>query len=135
MNHNKSEYLINTMTILPIICLAPLRISKPLKFLSMAAESHANADADAQLENAAQILANYPVPLTPPPPLISKNLELNRALTASSHSSLFSLSRKDVLFEDEWLIAVNKPHGIYCESILSSIQTFLNSDKGLTHLI
>ncbi|KAK6159822.1 hypothetical protein DH2020_003203 [Rehmannia glutinosa] len=56
-----------------------------------------------------------------------KNAELNRALTASSKSSLFSLSRNDVIFEDEWLIAVNKPQGIYCESILSSVQTLFSN--------
>ncbi|KAI3445313.1 hypothetical protein Pfo_001978 [Paulownia fortunei] len=95
----------------------------------MAAEAHMNSP-QTQLENAPQALENYPVPLSPPPPLISKNVELNRALTASSKSSLFSLSRKDVLFEDEWLIAVNKPQGIYCESILSSVHSLLITDQG-----
>ncbi|EPS60582.1 hypothetical protein M569_14220, partial [Genlisea aurea] len=78
-------------------------------------------------KSAAETLGNYPAPLSPPPPPISKDVELSRALTASSSSALFSLSENDVLFEDEWLIAVNKPPGIYCESILSSVRTFLNS--------
>ncbi|KAL8061556.1 hypothetical protein ABFX02_02G093500 [Erythranthe guttata] len=117
------------MTRLPLFCQAPvLRISKPLQYLSMAAESRLNSP-NTQPENAPQSLQNYPVPLSPPPPLLSKNVELNRALTASSKSSLFSLSRKDVLFEDEWLIAVNKPNGIYCETILSSVQILLNTDQ------
>lgn len=122
------------MTRMPLCCRAPivLRISKPLEFLSMAlaAEAHMNSS-QSQSENAPQTIDNYPVPLSPPPPLISKNVELNRALTASSKSSLFSLSRKDVLFEDEWLIAVNKPQGIYCESILSSVHGLLNTEQGL----
>lgn len=108
---------------------ALLRISKPVRFSSMAAEGHTNSSQLQPEENSLQTLAHYPVPLSPPPPLLSKNVELNRALTASSKSSLFSLSRNDVLFEDEWLIAVNKPQGIYCETILSSVVTLLSNDQ------
>lgn len=64
---------------------------------------------------------NYPVPLSPQLPAISKQIELSRAMSAASKSSLFALSRTDILYEDEWLIAVNKPQGIYCESVLSSV--------------
>ncbi|XP_017977550.1 PREDICTED: RNA pseudouridine synthase 1 [Theobroma cacao] len=69
---------------------------------------------------------NYPTPLSPPLPSISKDIELARAMTASSKSSLFELSRSDILYEDEWLIAVNKPQGIYCDSVLASIPRFLS---------
>lgn len=71
-------------------------------------------------------LGNYPVPLSPRLPSISKDIELSRAMSASSRSSLFAVSRSEVLFEDEWLIAVNKPQGVYCEAILSSIPSLLN---------
>ncbi|KAK8698043.1 hypothetical protein V6N13_114175 [Hibiscus sabdariffa] len=47
-------------------------------------------------------------------------------MTASSKSSLFGLSRGDVLYEDEWLIAVNKPKGIYCDTVLASVPRFLS---------
>lgn len=47
-------------------------------------------------------------------------------MSASSKSSLFTLSRSEVLFEDEWLIAINKPQGVYCESILSSVPILFN---------
>ncbi|XP_057515053.1 RNA pseudouridine synthase 1 [Amaranthus tricolor] len=70
-------------------------------------------------------LSSYPTPLSPPLPLISKQIELNRAMDASSRSSLYSLSRENVIFEDQWLIVVNKPSGIYCESVLSSVPQFL----------
>ncbi|KAH6794170.1 Pseudouridine synthase family protein [Perilla frutescens var. hirtella] len=103
---------------------ALLRISKPIRLSSMAAEAPTNSS-----QLLPETLAHYPVPLSPPPPLLSKNVELNRALTASSKSSLFSLSRNDVLFEDEWLIAVNKPQGIYCEAILSSARSLLSIDQ------
>ena len=64
---------------------------------------------------------NYPVPLSPPLPPISKQLELSRAMSAASNSSLFSLSPADILYHDDHLIAVNKHPGIYCETLLSSL--------------
>lgn len=69
---------------------------------------------------------NYPVPLSPPLPSLSKNIELSRALIASSKSALFSLSRTHVLYEDQWLIAINKPQGVYCENVLSAVPGLLN---------
>ncbi|MBA0710014.1 hypothetical protein Golax_025017 [Gossypium laxum] len=71
-------------------------------------------------------LQNYPTPLSPPLPSISKDIELARAMSASSKSSLFGLSRSDILYEDEWLIAINKPQGIYCDTILASVPRFLS---------
>ncbi|GAB4850667.1 hypothetical protein Ancab_029978 [Ancistrocladus abbreviatus] len=76
----------------------------------------------------------YPISLSPPLPSISKEVELSRAMTASSKSSLFILSRNDVIFEDEWLIVVNKPQGIYCESVLSSVPRLLEESTDLDPL-
>ncbi|KAF7851245.1 hypothetical protein BT93_L4289 [Corymbia citriodora subsp. variegata] len=70
--------------------------------------------------NAPESPMNYPVPLSPPLPPLSKEVELARAMSASSRSSAFSLSRSHVVYEDEWLVAVNKPPGVYCESVLAS---------------
>ncbi|KAF6143333.1 hypothetical protein GIB67_001277 [Kingdonia uniflora] len=67
----------------------------------------------------------YPIPLSPPLPAISKQIELNRAMSASSKSALFSLSSDDIVFQDEWIIVVNKPMGVYCESVLASVPQFL----------
>ncbi|GMH07724.1 hypothetical protein Nepgr_009564 [Nepenthes gracilis] len=78
--------------------------------------------------------ATYPTPLSPQLPLISKEIELSRAMTASSKSSLFSLSRNDVIFEDEWLIVVNKPRGIYCESVWSSVPRLLEESSDFDRL-
>lgn len=51
-------------------------------------------------------------------------------MTASSRSSLFALSRDDVIFEDQWLLVVNKPSGVYCETVLSSAPSLLqHSDE------
>ncbi|CAN6467904.1 unnamed protein product [Victoria cruziana] len=69
----------------------------------------------------------YPVPLSPPPPMLSKNLELERAMSASAKSSdsLLLISRNDFVYEDEWLVVVNKPSGVYCERVLSSVSCLL----------
>ncbi|CAI0446620.1 unnamed protein product [Linum tenue] len=45
----------------------------------------------------------------------------DKTVSASSRSSLFSLSTTEVLFEDQWLMAVTKPQGIYCESVLEFV--------------
>ncbi|CAN1859827.1 RNA pseudouridine synthase 1 [Linum perenne] len=77
---------------------------------------------------------DYPKPLSPPLPAISKEIELGRAMSASSRSSLFSLSASHVLYEDQWLMVVDKPQGIYCESVLESVPSLLlsrsNNDPG-----
>lgn len=86
----------------------------------MADETHFNSP-KTHIENDLKSANNYPVPLSPPLPLISKDIELSRAMTASSKSSLFCLSRTHVLFEDDWLIAVSKPQGVYCEAVLASV--------------
>ncbi|XP_016538767.2 RNA pseudouridine synthase 1 isoform X2 [Capsicum annuum] len=92
------------------------------KFIWMASQSYFDYPTAASTD--------YPVPLSPPLPELSKEIEPHRALTASSKSALFTLERSHVIFEDEWLIAVNKPQGIYCESILSSLPDLLN-DSGI----
>ncbi|CAN7120427.1 hypothetical protein BRARA_K01185 [Brassica rapa] len=77
---------------------------------------------------------DYPKPISAPPPPISKDIELKRAIEASSKSSLFNLTRDDVLYEDEWLMAVDKPKGVYCESILSSAPKIIVDSSNEFHL-
>uniref|UniRef100_A0A5B7BZ50 Putative RNA pseudouridine synthase 1 n=1 Tax=Davidia involucrata TaxID=16924 RepID=A0A5B7BZ50_DAVIN len=105
-------------------------ISTVVRFLSMADQAQSDSPkTQATSDPKTHININYPVPLSPPLPSISKHIELSRAMSASSKSSLFSLSRSDVLFEDEWLIVVNKPQGVYCESVLSSVPSLLNDSS------
>ncbi|XP_060167278.1 RNA pseudouridine synthase 1 [Lycium barbarum] len=94
------------------------RILQHHRFISMASQSY--------FDSPTALTTDYPIPLSPPLPDLSKDIEPNRALTASSKSSLFTLSRTHVIFEDEWLIAVNKPQGIYCENVLSALPHLLN---------
>lgn len=63
---------------------------------------------------------DYPKPLSPPLPAVSKQIELSRALSASSRSDRYELSKGDVVYADDWLLVVNKPQGVYCESVLKS---------------
>ncbi|KAK2974903.1 hypothetical protein RJ640_013759 [Escallonia rubra] len=106
-------------------CPAFFKFSTTVRYLAMADETHLDSP-KAHIENDSKLVPNYPVPLSPPLPLISKDMELQRAMSASSKSSLFSLSRSHVLLEDQWLIAVNKPQGVYCESVLSSVPSLLS---------
>ncbi|XP_027363662.1 RNA pseudouridine synthase 1 [Abrus precatorius] len=93
----------------------------PFVFSAVAMSGSHQSERTHSSQNAPISTENYPVPLSPPLPPISKEIELNRAMTAASKSSLFSLSTTDVLYDDEWLLAVNKPQGIYCENLLSSL--------------
>ncbi|XP_078168410.1 pseudouridine synthase family protein [Carex rostrata] len=71
------------------------------------------------------IKTDFPVPLTPPYPALSKDVELRRAMSASARSG--AKFEFDVVFEDEWISVVNKPAGIYCEAILSSLSSSSSS--------
>ncbi|KAJ1265827.1 hypothetical protein BS78_08G104100 [Paspalum vaginatum] len=61
----------------------------------------------------------YPSPVSPPYPAASKDVELRRAMTASARSAAFASA--DVVFEDEWIAVVDKPAGVYCEALLTSL--------------
>lgn len=110
---------------LPTITAAVRSLSASLPHYMMAEHIDGNSD------NASRTLENYPKPLSPPMPAVSKHIEQSRAMSASSRSSLFSLCRiSDILFEDQWLMAVNKPQGVYCETILSSVNRMLDDSDG-----
>ncbi|PNY02959.1 RNA pseudourine synthase 1-like protein [Trifolium pratense] len=74
-------------------------------------------------ETTPTVIENFPIPLSPQLPLISKQIELNRATIATSNSELFTLSKNHIIYEDEFLLAVNKPQGIYCDNVLTSLQS------------
>ncbi|XP_006664100.1 RNA pseudouridine synthase 1 [Oryza brachyantha] len=75
------------------------------------------ADADQALTMSAAEAGEYPVPVSPPYPAVSKDVELRRAMTASARSAAYSSAT--VVFEDEWLAVVDKPAGVYCDALLS----------------
>ncbi|KDP23378.1 hypothetical protein JCGZ_23211 [Jatropha curcas] len=85
-------------------------------------------------QNAPLNVENYPTPLSPPFPSISKEIELARAMSASSRSNLFALSKNNVIYEDQWLVAVNKPQGVYCEALLESVPLVICDSSTSTNL-
>ncbi|KAL0904164.1 hypothetical protein M5K25_026238 [Dendrobium thyrsiflorum] len=82
----------------------------------------AAADSDCACTDAT-ITGVYPSPISPPYPELSKEVELHRAMSAAARSGAYAISSKDIIFEDEWLVVVNKPSGIYCETLASSLSS------------
>ena len=107
----------------------PKTLTRPKSHHQTALNLLCNAMSDSERptsENALRTPENYPTPISPPLPAISKDAELSRAMTASSRSSLYSISRCEFVYEDDWLIAVNKPQGVYCESVFDSVRKLLS---------
>lgn len=94
----------------------------PLFFSSQTmAATHSAAPPEIGSSESDAIRSDFPVPLTPPYPALSKEIELRRAMSASDRSG--ARFEFGVVFEDEWISVVNKPAGIYCEAILSSLSS------------
>lgn len=123
---------------LPLLLSPSAGAASPLRFLfpparRLAAMSAAETTAPA-------VSGEYPSPVSPPYPAASKDVELRRAMTASARSAVFTSA--DVVFEDEWLAVVDKPAGVYCDSLLNALPlsaasgeqkklSLLSSEKGL----
>ncbi|KAL3698715.1 hypothetical protein R1sor_012791 [Riccia sorocarpa] len=72
--------------------------------------------------------SKYPVPLTPFSGEAEKAIEYERAMVAeAAMKSRAAISRSDILFEDEWLMVINKPSGIYSEHVLATIPSLLQT--------
>lgn len=85
--------------------------------------SNTQMDYDIVTEN-----EDFPKPLSRPPPELSRQVEYDRAMRAEAAVKAGpALSRNELIYEDEWMIAVNKPSGVYCEHVLSSIPDLLAS--------
>ncbi len=64
----------------------------------------------------------FPIPLSPFGGESAKQIEYARAMVAEAAMKAGpAISRQDVLFEDEWLLVVNKPRGLYSEHVFESI--------------
>ncbi|XP_024360654.1 RNA pseudouridine synthase 1 [Physcomitrium patens] len=71
---------------------------------------------------------DYPVPLSPVPSQLSNEVELQRALVAeAAMKSRPAIGRESVLFEDEWLIIVNKPRGLYSGHVFETMPSLCSS--------
>jgi hypothetical protein len=64
----------------------------------------------------------FPIPLSPFGGESAKQIEYARAMVAEAAMKAGpAISRQDVLFEDEWLLVVNKPRGLYSEHVFESV--------------
>lgn len=83
-----------------------------------------------EVENGQEV--DYPVPMSPFAGELSKDVELQRALVAEAAMiSGPAIGRENVLFEDDWLMIVNKPRGLYCEHVFATVPA-LSSSSGET---
>jgi hypothetical protein len=89
---------------------------------SMVAQAMAIRESDGEVE------MDYPVPMSPFAGELSKEVELQRALVAeAAMKSGPAIGRENVLFEDDWLMIVNKPRGLYCEHVFATVPSLCSS--------
>eukprot|EP00249_Psilotum_nudum_P004513 c18027_g1_i1 orf=154-1137(-) len=71
----------------------------------------------------------WPVPISPISGEDAKKIEFDRAMVAeaSMRSSVPAFGKEDVLFEDEWLLVINKPSGVYSGHVLASVSQILDA--------
>ncbi|CAM6082804.1 unnamed protein product [Calypogeia fissa] len=69
--------------------------------------------------------SQYPVPLSPFSGELAKSIEYERAMVAEAAVKSGPAMTSGVLFEDEWLMVVNKPCGVYCKHVLATIPSLL----------
>lgn len=80
----------------------------------------------------------FPIPLSPFGGESAKQIEYARAMVAEAAMKAGpAISRQDVLFEDEWLLVVNKPRGLYSEHVFESVLSNLipSGSSSLLHLL
>uniref|UniRef100_A0ACD5YKC7 Uncharacterized protein n=1 Tax=Avena sativa TaxID=4498 RepID=A0ACD5YKC7_AVESA len=112
------------MTRVPLLLLllSPRAATPPRALPPLPTHRIAVAAAGAGVQNVAMsaaVTGEYPSPVSPPYPAVSKDVELRRAMTASARSGTYSSAT--VMFEDDWLAVVDKPAGVYCEALLSAL--------------
>ncbi|CAI7802111.1 unnamed protein product, partial [Closterium sp. NIES-54] len=72
------------------------------------------------------LASSFPTPVTPLPPPESSSIETQRAQAAEAAAAAgISIDPDMILLEDDWLIAVQKPPGVYSEHILSAVGAML----------
>lgn len=74
---------------------------------------------------------SYPVPLTPPLLPSAHEVEIQRARAAEEAAcQSAAVTAASVVYEDQWIVAVNKPAGRYCEDVLASVERMLSIGEG-----
>ncbi|KAH7280796.1 hypothetical protein KP509_36G014800 [Ceratopteris richardii] len=87
----------------------------------------AACDSDAGVE---QVNEQWPIPLSPLSGELGKAVELERALKAEAlMASCPAFAASDIIYEDQWLIVINKPSGVYCGHVLSTVSSMMSSQS------
>ena len=93
---------------------------------SMVAQAIVLKESDGEVESDHDM--NYPIPLSPFAGELSKELEFQRALVAEAAMKAGpAIGRGNILFEDDWLMIVNKPRGLYCEHVFATVPSLCSS--------
>ncbi|KAJ7549642.1 hypothetical protein O6H91_07G061400 [Diphasiastrum complanatum] len=83
---------------------------------------------DAEKYPESRIVSDYPVPLSPRMGEAARCIEFDRAMAAEAAMKAGpAVSGEAILYEDEWMIVVNKPCGFYSEHVMASIPCLLNN--------
>lgn len=92
----------------------------------MVAQAMVLKESDGEVESDQDM--DYPVPLSPFAGELSKEVEFQRALVAEAAMKAGpAIGRDNVLFDDDWLMIVNKPRGLYCEHVFATVPSLCNS--------
>lgn len=101
---------------------------------SMAAQAMVVKENDGAIDSEQDM--DYPVPLSPFAGELSKEVELQRALVAEAAMKAGpAIGRENILFEDDWLMIVNKPRGLYCEHVFVTVPSLCSSSGSSLTLI
>ncbi|XP_024544097.1 RNA pseudouridine synthase 1 [Selaginella moellendorffii] len=101
-----------------------LPFSRSAIAVAMAAPSAVESQECGEAAAAAIDLSRYPIPVTPLTG--AKEIEYERALVAeASMKSGPAITIDDVVFQDEWILVINKPCGVYSEHVLVSVPSLL----------
>jgi hypothetical protein len=101
---------------------------------SMVAQAMVLKESDGEVESDQDM--DYPVPLSPFAGELSKEVEFQRALVAEAAMKAGpAIGRDNVLFDDDWLMIVNKPRGLYCEHVFATVPSLCSSSGSFLTLI
>ncbi|KAI5076644.1 hypothetical protein GOP47_0008709 [Adiantum capillus-veneris] len=99
---------------------------------SLPAETHISHSAS---DAAGDALTSHewPLPLSPLSGEHAKAVELERALRAEAvMASQPAFAASDIIYQDQWLIVINKPSGVYSGHVLSTVSSMFSSQEDHT---
>ncbi|MCO5604961.1 hypothetical protein L7F22_059136 [Adiantum nelumboides] len=97
---------------------------------SLLAETHISVSDAVDDDRDTQTSHAWPLPLSPLSGEQAKAVELERALRAEAlMASQPTFAASDIIYQDQWLIVINKPSGVYSGHILSTVTSMISSQE------